>query len=181
MSKIQDPLNKSLDPRWITLRVSRINLGINIVGALLAFPVMILTSGMATWIRISLLVGFAFSMLWDLRLILLKGRHSVGAFYLFDLDKGPPDVPPGKENASLAAPRMGIRIRYANLAKNVASLESEGIVLRGAFISPWFTALRYHLPRDATWRRWWPRVIPLWTDSLDMGDFRKIRVALKWK
>ncbi len=185
MPEVQDPENKSPDPRWIAPRVSRINLGITIFGALLAFPVMILISGVDAWIRILLLVGFVLSMAWDLRLILLKGRDSVGAFYLVDLDPAPrpiaTEAPNAKRNTGADSPRLGIRIRFANAAKHSVSAESDGIVLPKAFVSPWFTALRYRLPGDAAWRRWWPRVIPLWADSLDAGDFRKIRVALKWK
>jgi len=185
MSEVQAPENKSVDPRWITLRVSRINLGITIFGALLAFPVMLLVSGMPPWIRISLLVAFVCSMAWDLRLILLKGRNSVGAFYLFDLDPqlaaAGPGEQPGKRDAGVDSTRLGIRIRFANAAKHPACAGYDGIVLRRAFVSPWFTALRYRLPGDAAWRRGWPRVIPLWADSLDAGEFRKIRVALKWK
>ena len=169
----------------MTLRVSRINLGITLSGALLAFPVMLLISGMPPWIRLSLLVGLALSMAWDLRLILLKGRDSVGAFYLFDLDPASPPASPGVQagnrKAGADSPRLGIRIRFANTAKHLVSPECDGIVLPRAFVSPWFTALRYRLPGDAAWRRGWPRVIPLWTDSLEAGEFRKIRVALKWK
>ncbi|MBL0124853.1 MAG: hypothetical protein IPP88_19775 [Betaproteobacteria bacterium] len=185
MSEVQAPENKSFDPRWITLRVSRINLGITIFGALLAFPVMMLIGGMDVWIRMSLLAGFVASMAWDLQLILLKGRDSVGAFYLFDLDPVSPLAAPDpsgmKKKVRADSPRLGIRIRFANAANHPASSEQNGLVLTRAFVSPWFTALRYHLPGDAAWRRWWPRVIPLWADSLDAGDFRGIRVALKWK
>lgn len=185
MPEVQAPDNNSLDPRWIALRVSRINLGITVLGAVLAFPVMWLLGEMPPWIRISLLVGFVLSMAWDLRLILLKGRDSVGAFYLFDLDPqsalAAAGAPSGKRQAGADSPRLGIRIRFANAVKHPAAAERDGIVLSGAFVSPWFTTLRYQLPGDGAWRRWWPRLIPLWADSLDAGKFRKIRVALKWK
>ncbi len=183
MSEVQDPHNKSPDPRWITLRVSHINLGISLLGTFLAFPVLWLVSGLPAWVRLSLLAGFVLSMAADLWLILLKGRYSVGAFYFFDLD--PPPAPAGTKvgtpNDRANSPRLGIRVRFANAAKHPGSAESDGIVLPRAFVAPWFTALRYRLPGDAAWRRWWPRVIPLWADSLDAGEFRKIRVALKWK
>jgi hypothetical protein len=185
MPEVQAPENKSFDPRWITLRVSHINLGITVVGVLLAFPVMMFVSGIDAWIRMSLLVGFVLSMAWDLRLILLKGRDSVGAFYLVDLDPAPRptvnDAPGVKRKADAYSPRLGIRIRFANAVKHPVSAERDGIVLQKTFVSPWFTVLRFQLPGDAAWRRWWPRLIPLWPDSLDAGDFRKIRVALKWK
>ena len=184
MSEIQGPENKSLDPRWITLRVSRINLGITLLGAALAFPLIGLIN-LPPWIQLSLLVALGLSVTWDLRAILHKRRDSVGAFYFFDLNPAPPPaapgIQPGKRNAGADLPRLGIRIRFANAAKHPAAAERDGMVLQRAFVSPWFTTLRYQLPADAAWRRWWPRVIPLWTDSLDAGEFRKIRVALKWK
>ncbi len=167
--------NKSDDPRWITLRVSRINLGLNLGGALLAFPVMFLLHELPDWVRFSLALGLALSLAWDLRLILLKARASVGAFRVFDLD------PPKDSVATVDSPKLGIRVRFANAKSNAAAPEREGVVLRKAFVSPWFTALRYRLPDDPAWRRGWPRVIPLWPDSIDAEEFRKIRVALKWK
>ena len=184
MSEIQGPENKSLDPRWITLRVSRINLGITLLGSLLVLPLLWLIN-LPVWIRIALLVALVISLIGDLRLILLKGRDSIGAFYLFDLDiastPAVPDAQAGKSMAGADLPRLGIRIRFAIAAKHLDSAEREGIVLQRAFVSPWFTALRYRLPGEAAWRRWWPRVIPMWSDSLDSQEFRKVRVALKWK
>ena len=119
----------------------------------------------------------------DLWLILLKGRYSIGAFYLFDLDQplAPTDAQSVVRNIRVNSPRLGLRVRFANAAKHPGTAECEGIVLPRAFVAPWFTALRYQLPGDAAWRRWWPRVMPLWADSLDAAEFRKIRVALKWK
>ena len=196
MPEVQAPENNSPaaapspDPRWIVLRVSRINLCITLVGALLAFPLMWWLSMVPAWVRLTLLLAFALSMAWDLWLILLKGRHSVGAFYLFDLDTVLEhhtglDVQ-GAESRTAAraksdAPKLGIQVRFANAAKYLLAAEREGVVLHGAFVSPWFTALRYRLPDDPAWRRYWPRVIPLWQDSLDAAEFRRLRVMLKWK
>ncbi len=184
MSEVQAPENNSLDPRWIVLRVSRINLGITLLGVLLAFPVIWLIRDIPVGALVSLIAAFALSMAWDLWLILLKGRGSVGAFHLFDLDP-PPPIADGaqttKTNADVNAPKLGIRVKFANATKNPTALERDATVLPKAFVSPWFTALRYRLPDDPAWRRFWPRVIPLWPDSLDAQEFRKIRVMLKWK
>ena len=175
MPNVQEPENASSDPRWIVLRVSRINLLINAVGVLAALAMLGLVA-LPLWLRIGLAVAFVAAFLWDLRLILLKSRHSVGAFYLFDRDDAP--------TADTAVPqpaKLGIRVRYAQLSGLQLSREAEGIVLSGAFVSPWFTALRYALPQDPRWRKWWPHIIPLWPDSLAAEPFRKVRVALKWK
>ena len=187
MPEVQAPPNNSVDtavgtiasqdPRWIVLRVSRINLGISLVGAVLAFPLMWWLSMVPAWIRLAVLAAFVLSMAWDLWLILLKSRNSVGAFYLFDLDR----KAPASEGAQHGAPRLGIHIRFANAAKHMLLPERDGVVLDKAFVSPWFTALRYRLPDDPAWRRYWPHVIPLWQDALAADEFRKLRVMLKWK
>lgn len=179
MTELQAPANISSDPRWIALRISRINLGISMIGGLLAFPIMFLIEGMPPLLRLCVLVLFALAMAWDLHLILLKGRHSVAAFYLFDRDvrdrAGKADSP-GKPDL-----KLGIRVRFARAPLTDSGDGTEGEVLGGTFVSPWFTALRYRLPRDPSWRRYWPRIIPLWRDSIDAEEFRKVRVALKWK
>ena len=131
MSEVQGPENKPLDPRWITLRVSRINLGISLLGTLLAFPVLWLVSGLPPWVRLSLLAGFVVTMAADLWLILLKGRYSIGAFYLFDLDQplAPTDTQSVVRNIWVNSPRLGLRVRFANAAKHPGAAECEGIVL----------------------------------------------------
>ncbi len=158
------------------MRVSRINLAISVAGVLLAFPIMYLIQGMPQVVRLSVLLLFVLAMAWDLHLILLKGRHSVGAFYLFDRDPVKKTDADAKQGS-----KLGIRVRFARKSLTVDDDGREGEVLAGAFVSPWFTALRYRLPDDSAWRRYWPRIIPLWRDSIDAGEFRKVRVALKWK
>ncbi len=175
MPNVQEPENASSDPRWMVLRVSRINLLINAVGVLAALAMLGLVA-LPLWVRIGLAVAFVAAFLCDLRLILLKSRHSVGAFYLFDRD----DAPTADATSPQPA-KLGIRVRYAQLSGLQLSREAEGIVLSGAFVSPWFTAVRYALPQDPRWRKWWPHIIPLWPDSLAAEPFRKARVALKWK
>ncbi len=176
MAELQDPANISTDPRWIAIRVSRINLAISAAGVLLAFPIMWLLVGIPLAFRLAILVLFVLAMAWDLHLILLKGRQSVRSFYLFDRDPAKqPDA------ASATTSKLGIRLRFARAALLDGDSGREGEVLPGAFVSPWFTTLRYRLPDDPSWRRYWPHIIPLWRDSLDAEEFRKVRVALKWK
>lgn len=178
MSIVQEPANSFDDPRWIPVRVSCINLAVTIVGALISFPVLMLLP-IALWIRLTLLGVFTAAMAWDIYLILLKAPGSVGAFYCFDLDRSPSS--PSDTAPTAERPRLGIRIQRARQSRNGLASVCEGVVLQKAFISPWFTTLRYRLDDDAPWRRWWPRVIPLWPDSIGKEEFRKIRVALKWK
>ena len=175
MPNVQEPENALSDPRWIVLRVSRINLLIDLVGVLLALGILGLVP-LPLLLRIGLAVIFLAAFVWDLRLILLKSRQSVGAFYLFDRD----DAATTDVTLPQAA-KLGIRVRYTMLSALQLSREAEGIILSGAFVSPWFTAVRYALPQDPRWRKWWPHIIPLWPDGLAAEPFRKVRVALKWK
>ena len=165
------------DPRWISLRVSRINLLINAVGVLMALGMLALVP-LPIWLMVGLATAFCAASLWDLRLILLKSHQSVNAFYLFDIDANC-DAEPTAASAPLS--KLGIRVRYAIASALQVTREAEGVILHGAFVSPWFTAVRYALPQDPRWRKWWPHIIPIWPDSLAADSFRQVRVALKWK
>jgi len=69
--------------------------------------------------------------------------------------------------------KAGLRLRNGR--------ELEAALLHGAVVTPWFTTLKYRLPADAPWRRYWPRVVPVWFDAIDAEAFRRLRVALRWK
>ena len=177
MPNVQASENAMNDPRWISLRVSRINLLINAIGVLVALGMLALVP-LPLWLSVVLAVAFCAASLWDLRLILLKSRQSVGAFYLFEIDANAVSEP---TTASPPAKKLGIRVRYAIASALQVTREAEGVILHGAFVSPWFTAVRYALPQDPRWRKWWPHIIPIWPDSLAADSFRQLRVALKWK
>ncbi len=177
MPNVQASENAGNDPRWISLRVSRINLLINAAGVLVALGMLALVP-LPIWLIVALATAFCAASLWDLRLILLKSHQSVNAFYLFDIDADADSAPAA---GSPSAKKLGIRVRYAIASGLQATREAEGIILEGAFVSPWFTAVRYALPQDPRWRKWWPHIIPVWPDSLAADSFRQVRVALKWK
>lgn len=165
------------DPRWIPIRVSRINLALTLGGAAVAFPLLFVVP-IAPAMRAALCLAFALAMAFDLVLTLLRVPHSATAFYLFDIAA---DSPSPKPNPAGDAPALGIRVRFRGRADQTSAPEHDGTVSAGSFVTPWFTALRYRLPQDPAWRRLWPRVIPLWPDSIGVEDFRRTRVALKWK
>ena len=175
MPIVQEPESAASDPRWIVLRVSRINLLISGVGVLLAFGMLALVP-LPTWLRVGLAIVFFAAFLWDLRLNLLKSMQSVNAFYLFDLD-----APSDRSSVSPPSAKLGICVRFARASGLRAPREAQGVILNGAFVSPWFTAVRYAFPQDPRWRKWWPHIIPLWPDSVGTDAFRRVRVALKWK
>jgi hypothetical protein len=155
--------------------VSRINLLINSAGVLLALAMLVLVP-LPRWVQAGLAVLFLAAFFWDLRLILLKSRQSVAAFYLFDLD-----VLKESESKTVTSAKLGIRVRYVLSSGLTGTRVADGVVLSGAFVSPWFTAVRFALPHDPKWRKWWPHIIPVWPDSIDAESFRRVRVALKWK
>lgn len=165
------------DPRWIAIRVSRINLAVTLGGAAVAFPLLFVVP-ISPAVRVALLLAFLLAMVFDLALTLLRVPQSVTAFYLFDIERDASLRPPGQGAAGAV---LGIRVRHRGHSQRSAANEHEGTVPAGSFVTPWFTALRYRLPQDPAWRRAWPRVIPLWSDSIGAEDFRRTRVALKWK
>ena len=184
MPEIENTENSSMDTRWIALRVSHIDLCITLVFASISIPLLLFIGGVPAWLRFGLLAVLVLSLISDVWLTLQKGRHSVAAFYLFDLDS---ETPPAAKDSSEVqstpaphAPRLGIRVKFANGARHLHA-ERDGVVMRATFVSPWFTALRYQLAGDVAWRRGWPRMIALWPDNLNADAFRKVRVALKWK
>lgn len=175
MPIVQASESAAIDPRWIALRASRIHLTINVAGVLLALVILALVP-LSNWLRLGLGSLFFAVFLWELRLILLKSRRSVNAFYLFDLD-----VVSDSANVLPPPAKLGIRVGYVHASGLVPKNEAEGVILNGAFVSPWFTAVRYALPHDPMWRQWWPHIIPVWPDGVDAEAFRRLRVALKWK
>ena len=73
MPIIQESESATQDPRWIELRVSRINLIISGVGVVFALAMLGLVP-LPNWLRLVLSTVFFAAFLWDLRLILLKSR-----------------------------------------------------------------------------------------------------------
>ena len=99
MSEVQDPTNNAVDPRWLTIRVSRINLAVTLIGAAVAFPAILIVP-LPPLTQVSLLAMFTFALGWDLYVIYLKAPDSVRAFSLFDLDR--PATTPGDEASNKA-------------------------------------------------------------------------------
>lgn len=174
MQIVQEAVNTISDPRWILLRVSRINIALNSLGVLIAICTVAFLP-LPHWLQISMALIFLAALAWNLRLVMLKSRDSVGAFYVYDLDSSAHVNVPEPQLA-----KLGIRIRYAIIGLGGVR-EAEGTILSGAFVSPWFTAVRYALPGDPWWRKWWSHIIPIWPDSIAADQFRRLRVALKWK
>jgi hypothetical protein len=166
-----DPTNENQaqatdDPRWIRLRPSRRSMALTVLASIAAL-------GVIGWVPLPFWLRVAFIVLWAGASIIefrAQGHIAAGAVMglrLFDRD--PARV--GKGETAL-----GIEIKTRRDTTRRA-----GVVLTGCFVTSWFTAIRYRLDGDARWRRVWPRVVPLWPDSLDAEPFRELRVMLKWK
>ena len=167
------------DPRWVQLNPSRIQIALTLLGAALAIGILVLVDwphSVPVYGRWAI-VGLAImATSWEVTLVLLRGATSVRAFYWVELDA---DVA-GSNDRKAAAPvptpktKLGIRLQCRNAAVQ------QGEVSDGAFVMPWFAAVPYRLPGDGRIRKLWPRILPLWRDSMNAEDFRAVRVRLRW-
>jgi hypothetical protein len=163
-------MNSTSDARWVVLAPSRMQRAATIVVALAALLVLVVVAltedSLIPPLAASLLVLLlAVGLAWEWRGQSRFMPRRVVALYLVEIDapvRGDP-------------PRLGMRLRFAD------AREDDGVVLAPAFVTPWLSTIRYRLNGDARWRRWWPRVLPLWRDALPRDAFRQIRVQLKWK
>jgi hypothetical protein len=167
------------DPRWIRLQPSTINLILTLTSAILACGVLWLID-IEEWMRAIILLLALIVLTIDIYIVRFKSSDAVAAFYLVERDvivASNPDAP------SLPEKQLWVRIRYLNTAKMKSpdAAEIEALVHRAPYVSTYFSTIPYTLPNDPKWRRWMPRVISLWGDSLDREQFRQVRVQLKWR
>lgn len=163
-------MNSTPDARWVTLAPSRLQWTLIAAIALAALILLVMVAVAENTLMppfVALLLGAALAagISWE---CLLRNRFApqrVVALYLVEIDapvRGDP-------------PLLGVRLRFAD------QHEEDGVVIAPAFVTPWLSTIRYRLNGDARWRRFWPRVLPLWRDALERDAFRRIRVQLKWK
>ncbi|HEX9389777.1 MAG TPA: hypothetical protein VF928_00545 [Usitatibacteraceae bacterium] len=165
-------MDQNQDPRWLRLRPSRIHLAVTAGGALVAGIVAAFLP-LAWWGRLMLIAAVILLATREVRRARLLDRGAVTAFYLRDAVTTP-------EAGGDGEPGLVIRLRYRANVLVLAEMDAEGAVLSGAYVTPWFSSLPYCLADDPPWRRRWPRIIPLWPDSLEADAFRRVRVQLKW-
>ena len=168
------------DPRWVLQKPSSANLIVTLCAGLAAMGALWLIDLPAAWRGAVLLLVLVVLAL-DVYVIRLKSRGAVAAFYLYERDVV---LPVGTDNPSLAQTtatrELMIRIRHAHPGRHGQEGE-DGVVLKAPFVSTYFTTIPYRLPHDAPWRRWFPRVLAIWADSVDAEQFRQVRVRLKWR
>jgi len=177
-------MNDINDPRWIQLRPSTTNLILTLASALLACSVLWLID-IEDWMRAIILLLAMFVLAIDVYVVRFKSSDAVAAFYLVErevITAVNPDAP--LLASSLPSKQLWVRIRFLNVAKRGAgksAAEIEASVHRAPYVSTYFSTIPYTLPNDPKWRRWLPRMISLWGDSLDREAFRQVRVQLKWR
>jgi hypothetical protein len=171
------------DPRWIQLKPSRLALAVNGLGAALIIAIvafLLPNDALAIWLKAALLVVPGAAIWLHLRDALLLSPSAITAFYFLELDAKPSlDTDPGNDKDAKAE-TQGMRLSYVKPG-GAHEIGATARLQTGAFVTPWFTAIHYSLENDPWWRWFWPRVLPIWRDSIETSAFRRVRVQLKWR
>ncbi len=177
------------DPRWISLQPSLINLILTLLTGVLAGASLWLID-IPEWVRAAILLWALIVLVIDVYWVRHQSAGAVGGFYLIEREKVVPSLDQTTPSEKLPTPNktreLVVRLRYANPEKRkkadgTIESEADGMVLSSPYVSTYFTTIPYRLPGDPPWRRWFPRVLALWADSLDRERFRETRVKLKWR
>jgi hypothetical protein len=161
------------DPRWISIRASKIGISLTAAAGLIAAAIIILLP-LAWWAAVTLMISLTVLLAYEITRLALLRADSVIAFYLLDLDPENKVLPTAKTDISTSD--LGIRLRHRN------GRNSNGRVRTGAFVMPWFMNIPYDNSEQTNrYRKVWPRVLPLWRDALSADDARRTRVKLRWK
>lgn len=169
------------DPRWIVVRPSRLALIINACVGTCAIAVVLYLASYGAFsigwslLTIAMLIALVVR---QMRRICLRNSSAITAFYLLAIDDKPSLA--SEPVSAIKAEKLGMRLSYEkqHVVREVAATAH---VQATAFVTPWFAAIPYVLERDGWWRKRWPRVLPLWRDSMDAEAFRRLRVQLKWR
>lgn len=156
------------DPRWISIRASKIGIALTLVAGLIA-AVVIIKLTVLWWVALSLIIVLAALLALEFSRLALLRPDSIVAFYLVTLDPDNTDKAARKNN-------LGIRLHHRD------GRSSEGRIRDGAFVMPWFMNILYDDEKQTRrYRKRWPRVLPLWCDALTPDDARRTRVKLRWQ
>jgi hypothetical protein len=170
-----------VDPRWIAIAPSTVNLVLTLLAGVIAL-VLVIWLDMPDWVKLPSLIAIPIVLSWEAWHILQKNRSAVTAFHLVPVERddagraADPDSPePNSKSKRAGEPtlKLHLRARDGTLA--------EGAVMSQSFVSFYFVSILYRLDNDPAWRRWFPRALALWPDSVDRARARDVRVALKWR
>jgi hypothetical protein len=177
------PNQQIQDHRWIQIKPSRLALVVSGLGASLAFAIVVFllpNDAVAIWAKVVLLFALGAAIWLHLRDALLLSSSAITAFYLLELDAKPSldaDFGSGKNTKEET---QGMRLSYVKPG-GTHEIDATARLQTGAFVTPWFTAVPYSLENDRAWRKFWPRVLPIWRDGIEADAFRRVRVQLKWR
>ena len=173
--------SQSADLRWITLRPSKANLVLTLLAPVGALAVVFLVD-LPDWGRAIIATAVFLVTVIDVYYVRQRNARAISAFSLesrtVDSNVDAAISPQGDAQS----PRqlvMRLRFRFPHRAGGMVDVET--IVLPRCYVSIYFTSISYVMPGDAVWRRWFPRVLSIWADSIDAEEFRRVRVMLKWR
>lgn len=172
------------DPRWIAIGPSMVNLALTLLAGVVSLVVMVWID-VPEWVKIPALIAIPLVLSWEAWHILQKNRGAVTSFYLepIEVERTAPDaaaaevVPDASSKAlqNAAQPKLSLHLSLRS------GTQLKGIVLPQSFVSFYFVSILYRLDTDPSWRRWFPRALALWPDSVDRTRAREVRVQLKWR
>jgi hypothetical protein len=177
--------SESTENRWISLRPSNVNLGLTLIAPVCPVA-LVFAVDLPEWGRALIVTAVFFVTVIDLYFVRHRNARSISAF-LLERRK----VDTVGDTATLDAKATGnmedspqkliLRLRYRFPDRAGGLAEVEAVVLPRCYVSTYFTSISYLMPGDPAWRRWFPRVLPIWADGIDAEDFRRVRVLLKWR
>jgi hypothetical protein len=168
------------DAEWIDLRPSNISLALTSVAALLAAGV-VLWMELEDLTRLILLAALLIAAVVDLYFVRLKGKDAIAAFRLMVFEDARTKSLPVNADVESSKPPLRIQLRYRYPSRRGGVAEAEATVEPRCYVSVYFTSIVYHFSNDPAWRKWYPRVLPIWPDSIGRDAFRRLRVQLKWR
>jgi len=180
-------MNVEDSPSWVAVQPSLISLTLTLTLPLLAVGGLFWIE-LEEWVRGALLAALLVAVSIDVYIVRLKSANAIGAFRLVLIEKvsvAPLGEPPESIQPSAVVGanerQLHIKLRFRNPSKKRSSAEAEGVVAKQSYVSTYFTSISYRLPDDPRWRKWLPRVLPIWPDSIERDAFRQVRVLLKWR
>lgn len=177
--------SESADIRWVPLKPSHVNLALTLIAPICAVALLFIVDLPAGGRAVIALAVFVVTLI-DVYFVRQSNARAIAAL---SLQRREADVAgdagatagmrPGKIGEQQQ--KLVLRLRYRFPARVGGVTEVEALVLPRCYVSTYFTSISYLMPGDPAWRRWFPRVLPIWADGIDAEEFRRIRVLLKWR
>ena len=171
--------------RWVHLNPSNVNLGLTLLAPICAVA-LLFTVDLPAWGRAVIAMAVFVVTLMDVYFVRQSNARAIAALSLERREAdavGDAGATAGMDPGNIGEQQqklvLGLRYRFPARVGGVT--EVEALVLPRCYVSTYFTSISYLMPGDPAWRRWFPRVLPIWADAIDAEEFRRIRVLLKWR